>query len=343
MLQKLNAAKIWESRIEWRGKAKICETPVLELSRGYVAYLLAGYGEPEVSAAIVNSSDADFRRVQEAANQGAVEGKEWLKVACRTAVEIVEGRSRELRRRKLVISEMPQELMAEDNRAYGKRAERFLGGAPVKKKEIFAAVSAAIAPELLGYKYFKSQAQFQKAFPGGTAYVSLHRGRRILYFGFGVTQETIEKTEELVFGPRSALPKPRPYSQTLVVISINLSPRSHNWPHAIEGSWLIHGEEGIPLASIAAASIVRDVIVSFIEGNQTPTRIRDTLLSTRGRIASMRPERTVFAIDHLEHRRDWLEADLAFFEERFQDYAEKNREELRSEYRKTVEGWEKRN
>ena len=144
---------------------------MLELSRGYVAYLLAGYGEPEVSAAIVKSSDAEFRWVQEAANQGAVEGKEWLKVACRTAIEIVEGRPRELRRRQLVPSDMPQELMVEDNKAYAKRAER----------------------------------------------------------------------------------------------------------------------------------------------------------------------------DHFERRRDWLEADLAFFEERFQDYAEKNREELRSEYRKTVEGWEKRN
>jgi hypothetical protein len=37
-----------QSRIEWRVKAKICETLVLELSRGYVAYLLAGYGEPGV-------------------------------------------------------------------------------------------------------------------------------------------------------------------------------------------------------------------------------------------------------------------------------------------------------
>jgi hypothetical protein len=315
---------------------------VLELSRGYVAYLLAGFGEPEASAAILKSSDAEFRRVQEAANQGAVDGKEWLKVACRTAVEIVEGRSRELRRRQLVPGDMPQELMAEDNRAYAKRAERFLGGAPVKKREIFAGIAAALVPELPEYKYVKSQAQFQKAFPGGTSYISLHRGRGIVYFGFGVTHEKIEKTEELLFGPRSALPKPRPYPQTLVVISINLSPRSHYWPHAIEGSWLIHGEEGIPLASIAAASIVRDVIVPFIEGNQTPTPIRDTLLSTRGRISSMRPERTVFAIDHLERRRDWLEADLAFFEERFQDYSQGNRDKLKDEYRTTVESWERR-
>jgi hypothetical protein len=117
---------------------------VLELSRGYVAYLLAGYGEPEASAGIVKSSDADFRRVQEAANQGVIEGKEWLKVACRTAVEIVEGR--------------PRELMAEDNRAYVKRAERFLGGASVKKKEIFAAVSADQGTSTLSRKRsFKSR------------------------------------------------------------------------------------------------------------------------------------------------------------------------------------------
>lgn len=99
---------------------------MLELSRGYVAYLLAGYGEPEVSAAILKSSDAEFRGVQEAGNQAATQGKEWLKVACRTAVEIMEGRSRELRRRQLSTSDVPQELMAADNKAYAKRAERFL-------------------------------------------------------------------------------------------------------------------------------------------------------------------------------------------------------------------------
>ena len=311
---------------------------MLELSRGYVAYLLAGYGEPEASAAIVKSSDADFRRVQEAANQGAVDGREWLKVACRTAIEIVEGRSRDLRRRQLVPADMPQELMAEDNKAYAQRAERFLGGAPVKKREIIAGIAAAISPELPEYTYFKSRAQFQRAFPGGTTYVSLHRGRGNVYFGFGVTHATIEKTEELLFGPRSALP--RPYPETLVVISINLGPRSHHWPHVIEGSWLILGEDGIPLASSEAVSIVRELIAPFIEGNQTPTRIRDTLRSTRGRIASRRPECTVFAIDHLERRRDWLEGDLAFFEERFQDYSQDDRDKLRSDYRRTAEGWE---
>lgn len=212
----------------------------------------------------------------------------------------------------------------------------------MKKREIFASLAAAIVPELSQYTYFKSRAQFQKSLSGGTAYVSLHRGRGIVYFGFGVTLNNIERIESLLFGPRSALPKPRPYPHTLVVTSINLSPRNHYWPHAMDGSWLVHGEDGIPLASIEAVAIVREVIVPFIEGNQTPPRIRDTLLSTRGRIASMRPERTVFAIDSLERRRDWLEADLAFFEERFQDYSQENRDTLRSEYKTTVESWDKR-
>jgi hypothetical protein len=53
---------------------------MLELSRGYVAYLLAGYGEPEVSAAIVKSTNADFRRVQEAANH-LERRRDWLEEA----------------------------------------------------------------------------------------------------------------------------------------------------------------------------------------------------------------------------------------------------------------------
>ncbi len=231
--------------------------------------------------------------------------------------------------------------MAEGRAADAARLGQFLGGAAVNKREIFAAFSAAIAPELSEYTYFKSRAQFQKLFPAGTAYVSLHRGRGIVYFGFGVTHEYIERVEGLLFGPRSALPIPRPDCQTLVVISINISPRNHFWPHAIEGSWLILGEEGLRLASIEAIAIARDVIVPFIDGNQAPARIRDTLLSTRGGIASLRHARTVFAIDHLERRRDWLEADLAFFDDRFQDYSQENRELLISEYRTTVEGWDK--
>jgi len=84
-------------RLPFRNEGYMSGTQMLSLSRGYVAYLLAGYGEPEVSAAILKSSDADFQRVLEAANQGALEGKEWLKAACRAAIEIVEGRPRELR------------------------------------------------------------------------------------------------------------------------------------------------------------------------------------------------------------------------------------------------------
>ena len=44
---------------------------MLGLTRGYVAYLLAGYGEPEVSAAILKTSDENFRQVQAAGNRGS--------------------------------------------------------------------------------------------------------------------------------------------------------------------------------------------------------------------------------------------------------------------------------
>jgi hypothetical protein len=38
----------------------------------------------------------------------------------------------------------------------------------------------------------------------------------------------------------------------------------------------------------------------------------------------------------------WLAGDLAFFEERFQDYSQDDRDKLKSDYGRTVEGWEKR-
>jgi hypothetical protein len=314
---------------------------VLELTRGYVAYLLAGYGEPEVSTAILKISDENFRLVQEAANRGALEGKEWLKVACRAAVEIVEGKRRELRRRQLVGEDLPQELLASEDAAHAARVATFWGGARVKKPEIFSGMATAIAPELSGYKYFKARAQYEKPFPGGASYVALYRGRSIVYIGFGVTHDEIERTERWLFGPRIAVAISGRRPKTLTVVSMNIGPRAHYWPHAIDADWLILGEEGIRLASIEAVTFTREVVVPFIDRNQTPAHIRDTLLSTPGRIASLRPAQTVFAIDHLERRRDWLEADLALLMERFQDFSPENREKLQAEYRTTAECWDR--
>lgn len=316
---------------------------MLELSRGYVAYLLSGFGEPEVAASIVKASDDEFRRVNEAANRGAHDGKEWLKVACRAAIEVVEGESRELRRTQLAEKDMPQELLAEDRQVSAARSRAFSSGAPVKKREILAALSAAITPELPGYKYFKSRAQFTKPSTEGMSYVSLHRGRGIAYLSFGVTHAAIVGIEQSLFGPRSVVAQRVEYPQTLLVLSMNISPRSHYWPHVIDASWLILGEDGIRLASSEAGTFVREVVVPFIVHNRTPERIRDTLLSIPGQIASMRSAQTVFAIDHLERRRDWLDADLAVFEERYSGYSQENREKLQCEYRRAVECWDRGN
>jgi hypothetical protein len=313
---------------------------MLELSREYVAYLLAGYGEPNASAAILKTSDETFQRVREAANRGAEDGKEWLKVACRAAIEVVEGESRDLRRRQLVESDMPRELLAEDHQAIAARIGALSGGAPVKKKEVVEGLTFALAQELPGYKHVKSRAQFVKTFPGGSSYVSLHRGRGEVYLSFGVTHDAVEGAERRLFGPRSPLAQRVPYPKTLVVSSLNISPRNHYWPNVIDGSWLILGEDGIRLAAAEAVTLVRDVVLPFFAHNQIPARIRETLLSTRGNLASVRPAQTVFAIDYLERRRDWLEADLAVFEERFRDFSQENREKLQGEYGAAAGRWD---
>jgi hypothetical protein len=323
---------------KWRTEE--LENAMLKLSREYVAYLLAGYGELDASAAILKTSDETFHRVREAANRGAEGGKEWLKVACRAAIEVVEGESRELRRRQLVESDMPRELLADHHRDIAARIGVFSGGAPVKKKEVVEGLTFALAQELPGYKHVKSRSQFVKTFPGGNSCVSLHRGRGAAYLSFGVTHDGVEGAERRLFGPRSPLAQRIHYPKTLVVSSLNISPRNHYWPNVIDGSWLILGVDGIRLASAEAVTLVRDVVLPFIAHNQMPARIRDTLLSTRGNLASVRPARTVFAIDYLERRRDWLEADLALFEERFQDFSQENREKMQSEYRAAAERWD---
>ena len=84
---------------------------------------------------------------------------------------------------------------------------------------------------------------------------------------------------------------------------------------------------------------MREVVVPFIERNQTRVHIRDLLLSTPGTIALVRPARTVLAIDYLERRRDWLDIDLEFFSERFQEFSQESHEKLQSEYKATIECW----
>jgi hypothetical protein len=100
------------------------------------------------------------------------------------------------------------------------------------------------------------------------------------------------------------------------------------------------GATGIELASREAAAFTREVVVPFINRNQTPAGIRHTLLSVRGRFASPQAERAVFAVDLLEKRRDWLEADFALFRERYQEPAPQKIAELTRDYRRTIECWD---
>jgi hypothetical protein len=57
----------------------------------------------------------------------------------------------------------------------------------------------------------------------------------------------------------------------------------------------------------------------------------------------MRASQTVFAIDHLLRRRDWLDDDLAIFTDRYQGYSQENRDKLQTEYRTAVECWHRGN
>jgi hypothetical protein len=313
---------------------------MLDLSRGYVAYLLMGYGEPEASAAIMRSSDEEFRLVQIAANQAAAEYKLWLKVACESAVAVVEGRRRELRRDHLVTAEMPDHLLGDDRKRAFERSQLLMRGTPVKKPQIMTELSEAIASVLVGYRFFKSRYQFVKPFTGATAFVGLHRGKGAVYFSFGVTHDAIENVERWLFGPRQSGTQGRLYPLTLAVISANISPRNHFWPHSNKGSWLVLYSDGLHMAAAESASFVREVVLPFINYNQSPDAIRNTLSTARGHVASLRPARTLFAIDHLKRRRDWLKADLAMLQERYRHYRPENKDTLQREYETTVQRWD---
>ena len=64
------------------------------------------------------------------------------------------------------------------------------------------------------------------------------------------------------------------HPKTLTVMSLNIGPRSHYWPHVIDAHWLILGEEGIRLASIDAVAFTREVGAQSSEPANTGQRIR---------------------------------------------------------------------
>lgn len=181
------------------------------------------------------------------------------------------------------------------------------GGSPVGRPTILAAFASAIAPVLPEYQYFKSRTQFEFSFPTGTSYLKLERSKGIVSMLFGVTHGDVEGARRELFGERN--PRIPKSPQTVSKWSLSMFPIAAGWASPHRAQWPIFYEDGLTKACAEAADLVSEVVKPYLVANEEPARIRETFLAN-GRSDGVPTLETLFAIDYLLHRGDWLEEDF---------------------------------
>lgn len=271
---------------------------------------LLAYGEEVASAQVPAMSTEDYQRVCEIGFRHALTGMNLIKAACLAAVEVLEGKPRELNRNRRIWTDAPEPCEPDPiHAAIAKRFEEYSGGKPLRKKEVVDGVSAALASVLVGFRYYRSKLQFRKLFIDGSSYVGLEYGHATLALRFGVYHRGVEEARARLFD--SLLSSGVALSPTISKFSYNMGPNSPHWKHSVEATWPITGSEGLERASHEIVDFVNDVVLPYVTLHQDPAMIRDTLLTAPGHTDQRGAQEgtTVFAIDHLLGRRDWLEED----------------------------------
>jgi hypothetical protein len=208
-------------------------------------------------------------------------------------------------------------------------------GHPVGRDEIFAALAATLSAVLPDYRWLKSARQFRHDFPGGRAYLCLERPKQMVVVQFGVTLDAVAAREDRLFDLGISTGRPRPV--TMIKNSLNIAPHSQTWPHPTWAAWPISGSEGLRRGSAELADFVRKVVLPYLDEHKDPVAVRQTLLS-KPRRSDRFGEASLFAIDHLMRRRDWLDADYETHARRTE--LPEYRERLRAWYDKTVACWD---
>jgi hypothetical protein len=273
---------------------------------------LLAYGEAAVSNRIASMSAEEYDRVGEIGFKHALAGMNLFKAACHAAVEVVEGSPRDLNRKRRVWADASP-IACEPNprlAAIMKRFEEYGGGQRVGKKEVLAGLSASLAHTLPDFRYFRSRASFRKLFQDGFSYITFERGHGELSLRFGVRHDRVEEVRACLFDRAAVL-------ATISKWSCNMGPESAGWKYPTDTTWPIGGSEGLIRASPEVTEFVAQVALPYVIEHQDPGAIRDTLLRTPGRADPLPPVgSTIFAIDCLLGRRDWLDEDYNLLCER---------------------------
>jgi hypothetical protein len=208
-------------------------------------------------------------------------------------------------------------------------------GQPVGRDEIFVALAATLSPILPGFRWFKSTRQFRQDFPGGRAYLCLERPKQIVVVEFGVTLDAVAAREDRLFDLGITRGRPRPV--TMMKNSLNIAPHSRTWPHPTWAAWPISGSEGLRRGGAELSDFVCQIVLPYLHEHKDPAIVRQTLLS-KPRRSDRFGEASLFAIDHLLRRRDWLDADYESHAQR--TVQPEYRERLRTWYDRTVACWD---
>jgi hypothetical protein len=312
---------------------------MLHLSRKDLAANLAAYGEQEASARIDSLSSEDYERIGKIGFQYALAGKHWFLAGCLAAIEVLEGTPRALKRKRRVWDDVDRELCEPDPRLAEIHAwfEAYAGGIRLKPRQIFDGLAAALAPCLAGYRYFKSVAEFRRRFDRGTSYVKFTRGHGVVELRFGVGHDEVERVKQALFGTAGVH---GPFNRSISMFTANIGPQSPHWPYTTRPAWPIAGSEGLERAKPEVVAFVEDAVLPYLSVHEDPVQIRETLRNTPRRADPFFPSRTLFAIDHLLRRRDWLDADNALLTERAKNFHAEGKADLAREFAEAAAKWD---
>lgn len=291
---------------------------MLTVPRHLLAENLAAYGETEASARIASMSDIDYRRVCEIGFEHAVKGTHLLKSACLAAIEVIEGKARELKRKSRRwgdVQRLPQPADPIHEEVLS-RFRRYAGGNAVKKADVLSHLIRVVGANLKGFTYFKSHAEFRSRFPDGVSFVGLHRGHSTVSLTFGVRHERLEKTLADLFPDVES--KTFHWKATIWKSSYNMGPSSPHWTYPTETTWPILGSEGLALATPEIIAFLKEAAEPYALRHQEPLAIRNTLMFLPGHADVPSPDViTIFAVDYLARRRDLLDQDFEQLSERY--------------------------
>jgi hypothetical protein len=285
--------------------------------------------------------EAAYERVCQIGFKHALTGMHLMKAGCLAAIEVMEGTPRELRRQRRDWTDVPPALLEPDPIAVEvhQRFERYGAGERVLKKAIVDGVSRTLAPALKDFRYHSSAGQFRGPFSDGTSYITLEYAKGVLALRFGVRHDRIEFLKHRLFDVDTS--KPTNFPSTISKYSYNMGPRSPHWSYPTETTWPISGSEGLALACKEIKAFVVDTVVPYVLMHREPLAIRSTLLHEPGRADTWFPlDATVFAIDFLSRKREWVTQDYEILRERFAKFVQPKRDELEARHATIAKRWD---